>query len=129
MLATPSYSPSHRNPTMLTPVAITGKQGTVVSYQDETDLYGSRFFYDKLGRLVISQNAKQFNKAIPAYSYTEYDALGRIIEVGEVATGEAVNDLKDNNGQIDQNKLEKWVEKLAAEQKSLERIMIRWCMQ
>ena len=102
-----SITPQPHNPNT---VAITGAQGTVVSYQDETDLYGSRFFYDKLGRLVISQNAKQFNQAIPAYSYTEYDALGRITEVGEVATGEAVNDLKDNNGQIDQKKLAKWVE-------------------
>ena len=41
----------------------------------------SHFWYDILGRLVVSQNAKQAldNK----YSYTLYDFLGRIKEVGE----------------------------------------------
>ncbi|MES2680894.1 MAG: YCF48-related protein [Bacteroidota bacterium] len=43
--------------------------------------YSTRFWYDKLGRLVLSQNTKQINKQ--AYSYTLYDALGRIMEVGE----------------------------------------------
>ena len=52
---------------------------------DESGLYSTRFWYDKLGRMVISQNTKQFNK-LPvggAYSYTLYDELGRIKEVGE----------------------------------------------
>ena len=41
----------------------------------------SNFWYDKLGRLVVSQNAKQLleNK----YSYTLYDSLGRITQVGQ----------------------------------------------
>jgi len=50
----------------------------------------TKFWYDKLGRLILSQNPKQINKVNPAnplvkkaYSYTLYDALGRIIEVGE----------------------------------------------
>jgi RHS repeat-associated protein len=50
----------------------------------------SQFWYDRLGRLIISQNEEQKTPAIvsednPAnrYSYTEYDALGRIKEVGE----------------------------------------------
>ncbi len=41
----------------------------------------SNFWYDKLGRLVVSQNAKQ--QAADLYSYTLYDELGRITEVGE----------------------------------------------
>jgi RHS repeat-associated protein len=41
----------------------------------------SHFWYDRLGRLVVSQNAKQADSA--AFSYTEYDALGRITEVGQ----------------------------------------------
>ena len=41
----------------------------------------SHFWYDRLGRLVVSQNAKQ--KAANKYSYTLYDALGRIKEVGQ----------------------------------------------
>lgn len=58
----------------------------------------SKYFYDHLGRLVVSQNAKQadFNTGIitgdiagggsniPAYSYTRYDELGRVTEVGEI---------------------------------------------
>lgn len=42
----------------------------------------SRFWYDVLGRLVLSSNAKQ--AADDKYSYTLYDPLGRITEVGEV---------------------------------------------
>jgi RHS repeat-associated protein len=41
----------------------------------------SHFWYDILGRLVVSQNEKQ--AAHDKYSYTLYDPLGRIIEVGE----------------------------------------------
>lgn len=50
---------------------------------DQSDYYSTRFYYDKLGRMVLSQNTKQFNKSPKAYSYTKYDALGRIAEVGE----------------------------------------------
>jgi RHS repeat-associated protein len=42
----------------------------------------STFFYDNLGRLVASQNAKQ--ALARQYSYTLYDAQGRITEVGEL---------------------------------------------
>lgn len=41
----------------------------------------SEFWYDRLGRLAISRNAKQ--KVDGKYSYTLYDPLGRIIEVGQ----------------------------------------------
>jgi hypothetical protein len=44
----------------------------------------SQFWYDYVGRLVLSQNSEQAN--IPAnlkYSYTLYDNIGRITEVGE----------------------------------------------
>ena len=45
----------------------------------------TRFWYDALGRLVVSQNAKQAEQTpAAAYSYTIYDALGRIIEVGQL---------------------------------------------
>lgn len=42
----------------------------------------SRFAYDRLGRLVMSQNAKQ--KENNRFSYTRYDALGRVAESGEM---------------------------------------------
>lgn len=43
----------------------------------------TKFVYDKLGRLRFSQNARQRAYQNPAYSYTRYDKLGRITEVGE----------------------------------------------
>jgi hypothetical protein len=58
-----------------------------VMQQKTPDASISNFWYDRLGRLVVSQNAKQ--KAISAtenlrnYSYTLYDSIGRITEVGE----------------------------------------------
>ena len=49
----------------------------------------SQFFYDRVGRLVVSQNAKQ--KVFNAYSYTLYDDLSRITEVGEMVTSSVLN--------------------------------------
>ncbi|NCT74304.1 MAG: RHS repeat protein [Chitinophagaceae bacterium] len=43
----------------------------------------SKFWYDKLGRLAVSQNAQQTLEY--KYSYTRYDVLGRITEVGQKA--------------------------------------------
>src|SRR5690554_490630 len=53
-------------------------------YQKTPDGGESRFAYDNLGRLVVSQNAKQ--KIKNKYSYTLYDDLGRVVEVGEMKT-------------------------------------------
>ena len=44
--------------------------------------YGS-YAYDKLGRIVASQNSLQNSGDLPKFSYTQYDELGRIIEAGE----------------------------------------------
>ena len=41
----------------------------------------SKFYYDELGRLALSQNPQQFEEN--KYSYTEYDDLGRINESGQ----------------------------------------------
>jgi len=41
----------------------------------------SRFWYDNLSRLVVSQNDKQLKQK--DFSYTVYDKLGRIAEVGQ----------------------------------------------
>ncbi len=44
----------------------------------------TRFAYDKLGRIIASQNAKQQQLDNgQRFSYTRYDALGRITEAGE----------------------------------------------
>ena len=48
----------------------------------------SEFWYDRLGRLVASQNEEQrlgadtYGLGTNRFSYTKYDALGRITEVG-----------------------------------------------
>ena len=57
---------------------------TALPLSDDSDRWSSRFYYDKLGRLVASQNSKQYNYDPPRYSYTKYDNLGRIVEVGEL---------------------------------------------
>ncbi|MBO9571389.1 MAG: hypothetical protein J7497_04165 [Chitinophagaceae bacterium] len=49
--------------------------------QNTPDAGISSFWYDKLGRLAVSQNAKQ--ELVNKYSYTLYDQLGRIVEVGQ----------------------------------------------
>ncbi len=78
---------------------------------DQSNIYSTRFFYDALGRLVISQNVKQFNKPLKAYGYNNFDALGRIIETGEIA-GAAMQDpetLTGPNGVIDINVYNTWI--------------------
>ena len=52
-----------------------------VMAQQTPDAGLSRFWYDRLGRLSVSQNAKQAGD--PSYSYTLYDPLNRITEVGQ----------------------------------------------
>lgn len=55
--------------------------------RDESELFSTYFFYDKLGRIVVSQNTKQFNgetsNNIQRFSYTLYDELGRVTQAGE----------------------------------------------
>ncbi len=69
---------------------------------DETSNYSVRYWYDPLGRLSISQNSKQYNTGSSArkYSYTTYDALGRISEVGEATTTLDPADLLNGNDVI-----------------------------
>lgn len=49
--------------------------------QKTPDAGVSKFWYDRLARLSVSQNAKQI--LVNNYSYTLYDVLGRITEVGQ----------------------------------------------
>jgi YD repeat-containing protein len=49
--------------------------------QKTPDAGKSTFWYDQLGRLAVSQNSQQLLDK--KYSYTLYDALGRITEVGQ----------------------------------------------
>ena len=58
-----------------------------ITQQRTPDAGVSTYWYDRLGRLVSSQNAEQLTPvnggATGRYSYTKYDAQGRVIEVGE----------------------------------------------
>jgi RHS repeat-associated protein len=78
--------------------ATTYKYNTLNQLQEQKTPDGgvSWFFYDQLSRLVLSQNAKQANGSNYAsgdrhYSYTIYDELGRIVEVGEIEELTALN--------------------------------------
>ena len=53
----------------------------------------TQFWYDALGRIVLSQNAKQLGNRY--YSYTLYDGLGRIVESGkcELSSDPVLGDL------------------------------------
>lgn len=44
----------------------------------------NRFWYDMLSRVAASQNDKQ--KPLNKFSYTSYDSLGRVVEVGQKTT-------------------------------------------
>ncbi|MDX2280215.1 MAG: RHS repeat-associated core domain-containing protein [Saprospiraceae bacterium] len=51
--------------------------------RDSTPDHGvSNYWYDKLGRQVLAQNAQQ--RPTFDYSYSKYDALGRVIETGRI---------------------------------------------
>jgi RHS repeat-associated protein len=62
-----------------------------VTIQKSPDGGSSRFWYDRLGRLVISQNARQQGLG-QVYSYTLYDQFGRISEVGQITGGSAMTE-------------------------------------
>ncbi|MFN8310015.1 MAG: hypothetical protein U0T73_08630 [Chitinophagales bacterium] len=53
-------------------------------YQHTPDGGKSEFWYDQLGRIVVSQNAKQAAATSTQYSFTTYDALGRIHRAGQL---------------------------------------------
>ncbi|MCU0359442.1 MAG: hypothetical protein MUF75_01795 [Bacteroidia bacterium] len=79
--------------------------------------HSTLFWYDRLGRMVVSQNAKQ---SPDKYSYTIYDSQGRIVEVGEKTENlptdkkfetifGAFVGLSFNPKVIDDNKLKDWL--------------------
>jgi RHS repeat-associated protein len=80
-----SLTPTHRMETLYRYNTL----GQVVA-QHTPDAGLSKFWYDRLGRLVVSQNAKQQTEGL--YSYTEYDGLGRITEVGQIKGNTVMSD-------------------------------------
>ena len=71
----------------------------------------SKFWYDKLGRLAISQNAKQITDS--NYSYTLYDPLGRITEAGQSTNVTAMSQTISQ----DTAALSAWINDISAETK------------
>ncbi|HTJ48126.1 MAG TPA: hypothetical protein VL443_01635 [Cyclobacteriaceae bacterium] len=61
-------------------------------WQKTPDAGESNFWYNDKGQLKLSQNAQQAHDTL--YSYTRYDALGRIVEVGELSTLASLTDLQ-----------------------------------
>lgn len=84
--------------------------------QSTPDAGASKFWYDRLGRLVVSQNAKQITAN--NYSYTLYDDLGRIKEVGQLNNATAITQgISQNDGSATTtNTLAWWLNNKPAEQ-------------
>lgn len=57
-------------------------------WQKTPDAGESKFWYDNLGRLAVSQNAEQALN--DHYSYTHFDFLGRVVEVGQLTSTTAM---------------------------------------
>ena len=70
----------------------------VVVSQHSPDGGSSNFWYDRLGRLAISQNAKQAPNS--QYSYTQYDTVGRITEVGELTNSTTMLNATSRNDSL-----------------------------
>lgn len=93
--------PSHK---MVTHYWYNSLQQLTMQYTPDGDT--THFYYDYLGRLVISQNSKQEKYApAPGYSYTLYDELGRIYEVGEIYSSTAMTSIISR----DPVKLKNWI--------------------
>jgi RHS repeat-associated protein len=69
-----------------------------VASQQSPDGGMSNFWYDRLGRLAVSQNRKQFPGN--QYSYTQYDTIGRITQVGQLTSGTAITPTISRNDSI-----------------------------
>lgn len=76
--------------------------------EDEADLFSSFFYYDKLGRLTVSENTRQFNEADHVYTYTLFDYKGRVNEVGEITHINDVRTLYEDR-QMDDAAYNSWV--------------------
>ena len=104
--------------------------GYVRLLHDESLIYSIRFWYDRAGRLILSQNTKQFSVTKKQFSYTRYDALGRIVETGVKSENES-NDPAFNtifgdyvnsyfNPEIiDNNKFNSWINAVSGKRKEV----------
>jgi RHS repeat-associated protein len=79
-----------------------------VAAQQSPDGGASLFWYDRLGRLSVSQNAKQ--ATANQYSYTSYDYLGRITQVGQLTSSTPAADAITRN----EASLQQWLNNAAS---------------
>ena len=100
-IVTPKFVGSNQN------IFVGGSAGQSGAVDAATVAVASLFYYDQVGRLVASQNAKQFSKDPFTYSYTKYDALNRITEVGEVRA--PANIPVTTNGQVNVAAFNSWL--------------------
>ena len=77
-----------------------------VRWQKTPDGGISEFWYDRLGRMAVSQNAQQADQSPLDYSYTLYDSLGRISEVGQLSQQIAIS----KTTAFDNASLESWLD-------------------
>ncbi|MEM8568718.1 MAG: RHS repeat-associated core domain-containing protein [Bacteroidota bacterium] len=107
-----AYYPSHTYETQYRYNSLNEivRQDAPDTYTDTpNDKEGSEMWYDRVGRLVVSQDGRQ-RKFIPMrYSYTIYDEQGRITEVGEKASTEPMTVEKAR----DEADLEAWINDLS----------------
>jgi len=96
--ATEGKFPAHR---LTTTYHYNSLNQVLQQYSPDRDT--TQFFYDRLGRLIVSQNKEQkgnasYSGSANRYSYTQYDALGRIKEVGEKSGADSIHtiDLLDS---------------------------------
>ena len=82
------------NHTMVTNYRYNTLNQVIQSYQPDYDSV-SYVYYDILSRPVLSQDGKQ--RQGRKYSYTVYDDLGRIVEVGQVKNSTSVTPSSFNN--------------------------------
>lgn len=100
----------------------TAGTSTPLKLYDRSDEITSRFYYDALGRLVVSQNAKQFYSGAAlsknVYSYTLYDAIGRITEVGEITSTSPI-ETAYNGSKMDQSLFNSWINQSGSSRKQV----------
>jgi RHS repeat-associated protein len=84
-----------------------------ITKQKSPDAGEVKYWYDKVGRLVVSQDGRQGFNYANKYSYTIYDDLGRVIEVGEKTNITVMNDVIARNS----TSLKNWLEAGSADSK------------
>lgn len=140
------WKPEDAGPGTATPIlamadaqngTLVNANGEVESLRDRSQKMASRFWYDELGRLVLSQNSKQYNienyntsaqnSEVPgagkvrAYTYNLYDDIGRVVEVGEILTREELPVNKNESQVLYSNVKENFISDLISNKREITR--------